>query len=109
MIYASFRGRSTRVSRYGFCQRTSKALAPPKNRDSLTPMRGLRFGLTGLSILLASCAAAPVGQGYDTMIAGGTIYDGSGGSGYVGDVAIKGDRIACVGHCPGTARQTVDA
>ncbi|MBV7255312.1 D-aminoacylase [Pacificimonas sp. WHA3] len=35
---------------------------------------------------------------YDTIIRGATIYDGSGGAGYRGDVAIRGDRIAAVGN-----------
>jgi len=72
-------------------------------------MRGKRFGLTGLSILLASCATQPPQPVADIMLRGGTIYDGSGGAPYVGDVAIKGDRIACVGRCGGTARQSIDA
>ena len=33
---------------------------------------------------------------YDVVIRGGTIYDGGGGAPYVGDVAIRGDRIAAV-------------
>jgi N-acyl-D-amino-acid deacylase len=74
-------------------------------------MRGNRSGLIGLSVLLASCAtqSAPQASAYDTVIAGGTLYDGSGAEPYVGDVAIKGDSIACVGLCPGTGRQTIDA
>ena len=72
-------------------------------------MRGNSFGLIGLSVLLASCAAVPQGPTYDVLIGDGTIYDGSGGEPYVGDLAIKGDRIACVGHCPGGARQSIDA
>ena len=78
-------------------------------RASLRAMRGHRFGLTGLSILLASCATTQGEQSYDTVISGGTIYDGSGAAGYAGDVAIRGDRIACVGHCPGWATQRIDA
>ncbi|HTT83023.1 MAG TPA: hypothetical protein VMF67_06060 [Rhizomicrobium sp.] len=42
--------------------------------------------------LLPSCSAAA--PGYDIVIHGGTIYDGSGGKPYVGDIAITGDRIA---------------
>ena len=43
---------------------------------------------------------------YSVLIRGGTIYDGSGSAPYVGDVAIKGDRIAYVGpHAPGRRRQ----
>jgi N-acyl-D-amino-acid deacylase len=33
----------------------------------------------------------------DVVLRGGTIYDGSGASGYVGDVAIRGDSIVAVG------------
>ena len=40
-------------------------------------------------------AAAPR-PAYDVVIRGGTIYDGSGGAPYVGDVAISGDRIEAV-------------
>src|SRR5947207_4684894 len=34
---------------------------------------------------------------FDIIIKGGTVYDGTGGEGHVGDVAIRGDRIAGVG------------
>jgi N-acyl-D-amino-acid deacylase len=47
---------------------------------------------------------------YDVLIAQGTIYDGSGGMPFVGDVAIKGDRIVYVGpHAPGSATRLVNA
>ena len=62
----------------------------------------LAFVLVGL---LATSAAPPPPPGYTTLIRGGTIYDGSGGAPYVGDVALKGDRIVCVGpHAPGAPR-----
>src|SRR6185369_11754572 len=35
---------------------------------------------------------------YDILIRNGTIYDGSGGAPFVGDVAIKGDSIAAVAN-----------
>ncbi|HET8749814.1 MAG TPA: D-aminoacylase [Sphingomicrobium sp.] len=57
--------------------------------------------------LFASSAAPPLA--YNVLIRGGTIYDGSGDAPYAGDVGIKGDRIVCVGSCPGTAARTVDA
>ncbi len=58
--------------------------------------------------LFASSAAPPAA--YSVVIRGGTIYDGSGGTPYIGDVALKGDRIAYVGpHAPGRAARTVDA
>lgn len=42
-------------------------------------------------------AAKPV-KSYDVVIRHGTIYDGSGGKPFVGDVAIGGDSIAAVGE-----------
>ncbi|HKC03819.1 MAG TPA: D-aminoacylase [Sphingomicrobium sp.] len=58
--------------------------------------------------LFVSSAAPPVR--YSTIIRGGTIYDGSGGAPYVGDVAIGGDKIVYVGpHAPGRAARVVDA
>jgi N-acyl-D-amino-acid deacylase len=62
-----------------------------------------------LAAFLATSAAPPPAA-YTIIIRGGTIYDGSGGAPYVGDVALKGDRIAYVGaHAPGRATRTVDA
>jgi N-acyl-D-amino-acid deacylase len=48
---------------------------------------------------------------FDLVIHGGTIYDGSGGQPFVGDVAIKGDRIVYVGKgpAPGLAFNTIEA
>jgi len=71
----------------------------------------MSFRLAGMSLAAAlmastSSAAAPA---YDLVIRGGDIYDGSGGAPVNGDVAIKGQRIACVGACPGSAKKTVDA
>ena len=58
---------------------------------------------------LFATSAAPPGD-YSVLIHGGTIYDGTGGNPYVGDVALKGDKIAYVGpHAPGPAARTVDA
>ena len=61
-----------------------------------------------LAGLIASSAAPPAK--YSVVIRGGTIYDGSGGTPYVGDVAINGDKIVYVGpHAPGRAARVVDA
>ena len=48
---------------------------------------------------------------YDVIIRGGTLYDGSGSAGAVGDVAIRGDSIVAIGVLrPGSrARSEVDA
>jgi N-acyl-D-aspartate/D-glutamate deacylase len=46
---------------------------------------------------------------FDTKIVGGTIVDGTGQPGYVGDIAFKDGRIAAVGNIEGDAAETVDA
>src|SRR5215207_8178960 len=45
----------------------------------------------------------------DLVIRGGMIFDGSGGSSFVGDVAIEGDAIASVGVVPGKGEREIDA
>ena len=47
---------------------------------------------------------------YDMLIRGGTIYDGSGRTPYVGDVGIRGDRIVYAGPTrEASARRLIDA
>jgi N-acyl-D-amino-acid deacylase len=47
---------------------------------------------------------------YDVLIRGGMIYDGRGGAPYIGDVGIRGDRIAYAGPVhEATAPRSVDA
>ncbi|HEX8380033.1 MAG TPA: D-aminoacylase [Allosphingosinicella sp.] len=63
-------------------------------------------------LLLAFSSAGPAraAPAYDTILRGGTIYDGGGGAPYKGDVAIKGGRIAAVSpRIPGRAKTEVDA
>jgi N-acyl-D-amino-acid deacylase len=70
--------------------------------------RSAAFALLLAGLLVTS--AAPPPAAYSLIIHGGTIYDGSGGAPFVGDVALKGDKIAYVGpHAPGRAARTVDA
>ncbi len=58
----------------------------------------------------AAVAAAPPAGRYDVLITGATIYDGSGQPGYVGDVALIGERIAYVGKkAPLPATERIDA
>jgi len=71
----------------------------------------------GIAIALASglagsalTARPPSSLDYSVLIRGGTIYDGSGAAPYVGDVALKSDKIVYVGpHAPGHAARVVDA
>ena len=46
---------------------------------------------------------------YDLVIRGGTVFDGSGAPGVVGDVGVRGDRIVAVGDVNGTGARTIDA
>ncbi|HEX8308719.1 MAG TPA: D-aminoacylase [Allosphingosinicella sp.] len=66
--------------------------------------------LAAVALILSSCASARTAPAYDTVIRGGTIYDGSGGAPYTGDVAVKGDKIAAVApRIPGKGKAEVDA
>jgi len=59
---------------------------------------------------VSGASAAPSEAAYDVVIRGGTVYDGSGGAPFVGDVAIRGDRIAYVGpHAPGRSSEEFNA
>jgi len=70
--------------------------------------RGSAFVLAIAGLLATS--AAPPPSSYSVIIRGGTIYDGSGTEPYVGDVALRGDKIVYVGkHAPGRAARVVDA
>ncbi len=64
-----------------------------------------------LTMLGATCAAAavPPAPAYDLVIRGGTLYDGSGGTPFVGDLAVENDRIVAVGRVEGTGRHEIDA
>ena len=76
-------------------------------------MRKVRAFAIAVAGLLATSAAPPprhAAADYSVLIRGGTVYDGSGGAPYVGDVALKGDKIAYVGpHAPGRSARVVDA
>jgi N-acyl-D-amino-acid deacylase len=56
------------------------------------------------SVCVLECFGA-----YDVVIKSGRIYDGSGGSSYVADVAIQDDRIAAIGQLEADADLVIDA
>lgn len=58
-------------------------------------MTSMMKAVAAAALLLASCGKSA--ETYDTIIRGGTVYDGAGAPGVVEDVAIKGDRIAAIG------------
>ncbi|MBN1912745.1 MAG: D-aminoacylase [Pirellulales bacterium] len=60
-----------------------------------------------LGVIQADEAAKPIKA--DVLLKGGTIYDGSGGEGVVGDVAIVGNKIVAVGKFDAeSAKRTID-
>ena len=67
------------------------------------------FMLLAACPLLSACATTPTTSTYDVIVRNGTIYDGSGGAPFAGDVAIRGDKIVQVGRVSGTATTELDA
>ena len=64
----------------------------------------------GLAALATGAALAAPREKADVLIRGGTIYDGGTGKPYVGDIAIRGDRIVHVGKSGGVdAARVIDA
>lgn len=57
-----------------------------------------RFLVLAFAVALGACSATP---DVDVVLRGGTLYDGSGGPGVVGDVAIDGDSIVALGDIGG--------
>ena len=64
---------------------------------SLSLRRTIGLLSTAAALLCVSGAAAKADQAVDVIIRGGTIHDGGEGKPFVGDVAIRGDRIVYVG------------
>lgn len=69
--------------------------------------RILLSGLVALAWLPLAGLAEDVG--YDLILRGGTVVDGSGRPGVVTDVAVRADRIVAIGKISGPARRTIDA
>ncbi len=64
-----------------------------------------------ICLVMLSWSCAPGSEDrYDLIIRGGTIYDGLGGTPYVADLAMSGDRIAAIGDLStATADREIDA
>ena len=62
------------------------------------------------AVLSLAASARAADAGYNLIVRGGMIYDGSGGAPFVGDIAIRGDRIATIApHVAGPAAREIDA
>ena len=62
---------------------------------------------TGAVPALSGCA--PRHYDFDTVITGGTIYDGTDAAPQVADIGIRKDRIATIGKITGTTAKVIDA
>ena len=66
--------------------------------------------ISAVALLAAGCESIPSGEPFDTIIRGGTVFDGTGAEGRVADVGIVGDRVAAIGDLSGAvAARTIDA
>jgi len=72
---------------------------PGFSPHSIIHPRLRRVTIVALGLFVAACAGSPEPstEGFDVILRGGTIYDGSGGPPYFGDLAIRGDVVAAVG------------
>jgi N-acyl-D-amino-acid deacylase len=62
------------------------------------------------ALAVAATRATPASREHDLVVRNATIYDGSGGKPYVGDLAVDGDRIVGVGALGKTGgRKEIDA
>lgn len=83
--------------------------------DSFRMILAQSLNVTPTRLSLCGCAAAILvaaagcGPTFDTVIRGGTIYDGTGANPIVGDIAIVGDSIVAVGVVNGRGRNEVNA
>jgi N-acyl-D-amino-acid deacylase len=62
--------------------------------------------LAGVALFGLGAAPPPA---YDIVVRGGTLYDGSGSPGVIGDLAIKGDHIVALGVVAGKGAREIDA
>ncbi|MEM0953182.1 MAG: D-aminoacylase [Pseudomonadota bacterium] len=65
-------------------------------------MQQRKILLIALSAAILAACSKPDGEtSFDAVITGGTVYDGSGGPGFVADIGIVDDRIAKIGDLSG--------
>lgn len=71
-------------------------------------MRPSRATLPVVTALLCVACQPRAGAEFDVILRNGTIYDGSGGAPFRGDVALRGDSIVAVGAVTGSAVDEID-
>jgi N-acyl-D-amino-acid deacylase len=81
----------------------------PRSLMILLTRRAAAIAAIAITAPLTAMAAAHATKTHDLVIRNGLIYDGSGGTPYLGDVAIDADRISYVGrHAAGRGRSEID-
>lgn len=83
-----------------------------RHRSGIKGRAHLASVLLFFTVALAGCSDNPAptrAEHFDLIIAGGTVYDGSGDEPIEANVAIRDDRIAAIGSDLGTANETIDA
>ncbi|MCE2541153.1 MAG: D-aminoacylase [Acidobacteria bacterium] len=80
------------------------------HRQRLTTTCARWFLVAAAVVLFAAPAAAQREEPFDVLIRGGRVVDGTGNPWVRADVAVRGDRIARIGHLPdATADRVIDA
>lgn len=72
-------------------------------------MRTKLLTLTLIIVAMTTGCSKSQPPDYDLVIRGGTIFDGSGSPGVVGDIGIRADRIVAIGEINGSGIRTIDA
>jgi N-acyl-D-amino-acid deacylase len=77
--------------------------------DRTRSFRALTWQVLAAFLFLAPVVGAepPAADGFDILIKGGTLYDGTGEKPRVTDVALRGDRIVGIGNFPAEKATTV--
>jgi N-acyl-D-aspartate/D-glutamate deacylase len=90
--------------------RYGRIIPMPLPSPSLSVRRTIGSLSLAAALLCVAGAAARADEKVDVIIRGGTIYDGGAGQPFVGDVAIRGDRIVSIGR-PGeySASRVIEA
>jgi N-acyl-D-aspartate/D-glutamate deacylase len=99
-----------------FARWTVKTEATERAFFAPTVRAAKRIKAVTLLVLLVGCASAGTGsladrsRPFDLLISNARIVDGTGNPWFRGDIGIRGDRIAEIGHLEGRdARRTIDA
>ena len=77
--------------------------------DRVGKMHSKHLMLSLIIVTLISSCSKSQPFDYDLLILGGTVFDGSGNPGVVGDVGVRGDRIVAIGGINGRSARTIEA